>query len=71
MSDSQTPSPWAVDSIEKAKASGIMVGDNKGWNPKQPVTREMLAVILDRLGLLDRPDPALIKKLQKLKDINW
>ena len=42
-------SEWAAASWEKAKAKGIL----DGTMPKSPVTREQLAVILDRVGLLD------------------
>lgn len=49
----QTPSPWAAPSVEKAKARGVIKGDERGFSPHKPVTREELAVILDRLGLLE------------------
>ncbi len=45
-----TPSSWAKDSWEKAMNEKNKIFD--GTNPKEPVTREQLAVILDRLGLL-------------------
>lgn len=64
----QTPSAFAIKSIEKAKASGIMLGDQNGWNPHGVITREMLAVILDRLGLLDSIDPSLAGEVQKMLD---
>jgi len=55
----QTLSDWAVASVEKAKKAGIMVGYGNGiWNPHVPVTREMLAVILERLGLLNLVESA-------------
>lgn len=41
-------SDWSKDSFAKAKRSGIMDGSA----PKSSATREQLAVILDRLGLL-------------------
>ncbi|OPY58582.1 MAG: hypothetical protein A4E55_00791 [Pelotomaculum sp. PtaU1.Bin035] len=44
-----TVSDWAKASWEKAKAKGIM----DGTEPQGTVTREMLAVVLDRCGLLD------------------
>lgn len=47
-----TVSDWAKDSWDKAVAKGAF----DGTNPKGTVTREMLAVVLDRLGLLDWPD---------------
>ena len=43
-----TPSDYAKESWEKLKA----VGATDGTNPKNPCTREQLAVILDRLGLI-------------------
>ena len=43
-------SAWAAASFEKATAKGILDGSN----PQGNVTREMLAVILDRLGVLDK-----------------
>lgn len=46
---------WAKQSIEKAAASGVIVGISDGvFGLGQPVTREQLAVILDRLGLLGK-----------------
>lgn len=44
------PSSWAKESFDKATAKGIL----DGTNPQGTVTREMLAVVLDRLGLLDK-----------------
>lgn len=52
----QPTSPSAMDSSKKGIASGIFAdGDGDGLvdNPQGFVTREQLAVILDRLGLLD------------------
>ena len=43
-------SQWAAASFQKATDKGIL----DGTNPQGNVTREMLAVILDRLGLLDK-----------------
>lgn len=46
-------SDWAAESTEKAKEAGIFRGDPDGnyrWH--DPITREELAVVLDRLGLL-------------------
>ncbi|MFZ5942992.1 MAG: glycoside hydrolase family 73 protein [Bacillota bacterium] len=51
---SEIPSAWAKESVKKAIASNVIIGYGEGiWMPRAPVTREMLAVILDRLGLLD------------------
>lgn len=44
-----TPSDYAKSAWEKAKANGILDGSN----PKNPLTREQLAVVLDRLNLLN------------------
>lgn len=46
----QTVSEWAKASWEKAIKNKIV----DGTNPKDNVTREQLAVILDRCGLLDK-----------------
>lgn len=43
------PSPWAKSAWDKAVAKGILDGSN----PQGNCTREMLATVLDRLGLLD------------------
>lgn len=51
---SNKPSVWAKESVDKAINRGIIVGDGKGdLRLKEPVTREALCVILDRLGLLN------------------
>ena len=50
-------SDYAFNSSLKAVKAGIFVdGDSDGHidNPKDPVTREQLVVVLDRLGLLDK-----------------
>ncbi|MGI2294188.1 N-acetylmuramoyl-L-alanine amidase [Paenibacillus sp. GXUN7292] len=45
---------WAQGSIVKAIQSGVMVGMSKDeWKPDKPLTRAQLAVVLDRMGLLD------------------
>ncbi|UOF88886.1 S-layer homology domain-containing protein [Fodinisporobacter ferrooxydans] len=49
----QNVSVWAHASVLRGIAKGVMHGDEHGnMNPKEPVTREQLMVILDRLGLL-------------------
>lgn len=46
---------WARSSIEKAYRAGVMVGISDGvFGLGQPVTREQLASILDRIGLLGK-----------------
>ncbi|WP_165867405.1 N-acetylmuramoyl-L-alanine amidase [Paenibacillus pinisoli] len=46
---------WAESSIVKAKQAGIMSGLSEGiFGPEQPMTRAQAAVLLDRLGLLNR-----------------
>jgi len=44
-----TPSTWAKTAWTKAAAKGVL----DGKNPQGPFTREQMAVVLDRLGLLD------------------
>lgn len=44
------PSAWADTSWTKSYNKSIL----DGTNPQAPVTREQLAVVLDRLGLLDK-----------------
>jgi len=48
---------WAEEAIRKAAKAGIMrgVAENK-FDPEGPVTRAQMAVILERLGLLDKGD---------------
>ena len=41
-------STWAKDAFDKATKSGVL----DGTMPREPLTREQLAVILDKLGLL-------------------
>lgn len=46
-------SAWAEASMIKACKKGIIVGDENGnITPQEPVTKEQLVVIFDRLGLL-------------------
>lgn len=42
-------SSWAAEAWEKAAKAGIF----DGTNPRDPLTREQAAVVLDRLGLLE------------------
>ena len=45
---------WAAGSIEKAAEAGVISGISKTeFGVGQPVTREQLAVIFDRIGILD------------------
>lgn len=46
----QQPHPYAAEAWSKAKASGIV----DGAKPQCPLTREQLAVILQRLGLIGK-----------------
>lgn len=42
-------SSWAKQAVDKVADAGLMVGDTKGnFNPKDSVTREQLAVILEK-----------------------
>lgn len=43
------PDPWATIPWQKAAAQGVL----DGTRPRDPVSREELVVVLDRLGLLD------------------
>jgi len=45
----QPVSGWAKESMDKAKAAGVMDGSM----PKAPATREQIATMLDRIGALD------------------
>ena len=47
--EKDVPSTWAAEAFNKATKKTIL----DGTNPQGNVTREMLAVIFDRLGLLD------------------
>jgi hypothetical protein len=51
--DRSTWPTWAAASIQKAIDKKIMVADGKLWLPGSQVTRAELAVILDRVGLLE------------------
>ena len=44
---------WAKKAVDRVSDAGLMLGDDKGnFNPKSALTREEMAVILERL--LDR-----------------
>lgn len=45
----QKVSNWAIESWKKAERKGVL----DGTNPREPLTRQELAVILDRVGFLD------------------
>ncbi len=48
--DESKMSKWAIDSIKKASDAGILNGDTDGnFRPKDPVTREELAVVVAKL----------------------
>ena len=48
--DHDTISKWAREAVENVSDAGIMLGDDKGnFNPKAPLTRQEMAVILNRL----------------------
>jgi N-acetylmuramoyl-L-alanine amidase len=45
---------WAEEYIRKAKEAKLINGHTDGsWGPNEPLTRAQLAIVLDRLGLLD------------------
>ena len=47
------PSEWAEEYCEKAKEAGIFSGDGEGnFDWKEPITRESLAVILVKAGII-------------------
>lgn len=46
--DKNDPAPWAKEAWEKAVAAGVL----DGTRPAAPITRQEVAVILDRVGLL-------------------
>ncbi|MEK3819698.1 N-acetylmuramoyl-L-alanine amidase [Cytobacillus sp. FSL W8-0315] len=46
---------WGADSIKKVIDQGVIPGYSDGtWRPNEPIKRAELAVILDRLGLLNK-----------------
>ncbi len=47
--DAGTVSSWATQYVDRAVRSGLMQGDGVNFNPKQPVSREMAAVLLERV----------------------
>ena len=48
--DDDQISPWAKDSVYKVTEKGIMIGDDLGkFNPNAPVTRQELAVVIERM----------------------
>lgn len=49
LSENKTPADWAKTAWEKAKIKGVM----DGTRPTDNITRQEMAVILDRLGLLN------------------
>ena len=43
-------SDWAKEAVLNVYEKGIMLGDDQGnFNPKAPITRQEVAVIIDRL----------------------
>lgn len=50
MEEKDIPAAWAKTAWDKATAKGVL----DGTRPTEPITRQEAAVILDRLGLLDR-----------------
>lgn len=48
--DEHRIAPWAKDSVQKVTEMGIMLGDDLGkFNPTAPVTRQELAVVIERM----------------------
>jgi spore germination protein YaaH len=55
--DRESASPWAVPYVEEAMARGLMTGHEGTFRPLSPLTREEVAVILDRiLSPMDKQD---------------
>lgn len=50
--NTNTPASWAKEAWEKAKTAGVL----DGTRPTDPITRQEVAVVLDRLGLLKGGD---------------
>lgn len=48
--DGESPSAWAAEAWQMVTQAGIL----DGTGPQQPLTREQLAVVLQRLGLLKK-----------------
>ena len=46
--DAETISAWAQQYVDRAVRGGLMQGDGENFNPQQPVSREMAAVLLER-----------------------
>jgi hypothetical protein len=46
-------STWADTAVEKAVNSGAFVGNNGNYEWKDPITREEIAIVMDRLGLFE------------------
>lgn len=41
---------WAKDAVLSVLDTGIMIGDDQGWfNPKAPITRQEVAIVVNRL----------------------
>ena len=48
--DAASVSSWAEEYVRRAAAAGLFVGDAAGnFNPRQPLTREQTAVLLERI----------------------
>lgn len=48
--DMDDVAPWAKDAVQSVVEAGIMIGDDKGrFNPTSPITRQEVAVVVDRL----------------------
>ena len=47
--DAETISGWALPYVDRAVASGLMQGDGTNFDPQSPISREMAAVLLERV----------------------
>lgn len=53
MTGDNTPDTWAKDAVDRAVKAGVLIGDDKGdLKLHSPVTRQELAVMLARVGVI-------------------
>jgi hypothetical protein len=63
---------WAADAIKKAFDKDVMVGiSDRKFGLTQEVTREQLAVALDKLGLLDKPEIVAGYSYEDVPETHW
>lgn len=59
--------PWAAEAWQKATAKGVL----DGTRPRDPLTRQELAVVLERLGLLDQSVGAIAEDVRRLRNATF